>query len=71
MCRILSGQRYPEVSREQGVAWVVEAIYGAVARCGPARRHPGAGEPLQGRLWRYPEFAQKQDVFLEIVNAIR
>src|SRR5689334_1807760 len=25
-CRVLSGQRYPEVSVEQGVAWVVEAI---------------------------------------------
>src|SRR5207237_8824458 len=26
VCRVLSGQRYPEVSREQGVAWVVDAI---------------------------------------------
>ena len=25
-CRVLSGQRYPEVSRAQGVAWVVDAI---------------------------------------------
>ncbi len=26
VCRILSGQRYPEVSREQGIEWVVQAI---------------------------------------------
>ena len=26
VCRVLTGQRYPEVSREQGLEWVVEAI---------------------------------------------
>src|SRR4051794_33947287 len=26
VCRVLSGQRYPEVSREQGLAWVIECI---------------------------------------------
>src|SRR4051794_14593823 len=26
VCRVLSGQRYPGVSREQGLAWVVECI---------------------------------------------
>src|SRR5947209_18864124 len=25
-CRVLSGQRRPEVSRDQGIAWVVECI---------------------------------------------
>src|ERR1700761_1922516 len=27
VCRILSGQRYPEVGREQGIEWVLEAIH--------------------------------------------
>src|SRR5690606_17224809 len=26
VCRVLSGQRYPDVDRQQGIAWVVEAI---------------------------------------------
>ena len=26
VCRVLSGQRYPDVSREQGLEWVVECI---------------------------------------------
>ena len=26
-CRVLSGQRYPEVPRAQGVEWVVESIH--------------------------------------------
>jgi len=26
VCRVLTGQRYPEVSREQGIEWVAEAI---------------------------------------------
>src|ERR1017187_2697470 len=26
VCRVLTGQRYPEVNRERGIEWVVEAI---------------------------------------------
>ena len=32
VCRVLTGQRYPEVGREQGIEWVVDAISRAVAR---------------------------------------
>jgi sugar phosphate isomerase/epimerase len=69
-CRVLSGQRYPEVSRAQGVAWVVEAINRLLPI---AREHDvvlGMENHYKDGSWRYPEFAQKQDVFLEIVNAI-
>jgi sugar phosphate isomerase/epimerase len=69
-CRVLSGQRYPEVPREQGVAWVVDAI----TRLLPVARELdivlGMENHYKDGSWRYPEFAQKQDVFLEIVNAI-
>ena len=44
VCRVLSGQRYPEVGREQGLEWVV-----ALHRRGPARR-PGARR--RARAWR-------------------
>ncbi len=33
VCRILSGPRYPEVSREQGVAWGPRFYPGRSARC--------------------------------------
>ena len=54
VCRVLSGQRYPEVSREQGVAWVVECIKQAAAGRARTRRDPRHGEPLQGRLLEIP-----------------
>jgi sugar phosphate isomerase/epimerase len=69
-CRVLSGQRHPEVSRAQGVAWVVEAINKLLPI---ARAHDvvlGMENHYKDGAWRYPEFAQKQDVFFEIVNAI-
>jgi len=70
VCRVLSGQRYPEVGREQGVAWVVEAIERLLPA---AREHDvilGMENHYKYGFWKYPEFAQKKDVFLEIVNAI-
>ena len=70
VCRVLSGQRYPEVAREQGVAWVVEAIEALLP---VAREHDvilGLENHYKDGFWRYPEFAQKQDVFLAILNAI-
>jgi sugar phosphate isomerase/epimerase len=70
VCRILSGQRYPEVSREQGVAWVTDAIEQLLP---VAKQHGivlGLENHYKDSFWKYPEFAQKQDVFLEIVAAI-
>jgi sugar phosphate isomerase/epimerase len=69
-CRVLSGQRHPDVSREQGITWVVDAINRLLPI---ARSHEvvlGMENHYKDGSWRYPEFAQKQDVFLEIVDAI-
>lgn len=70
VCRILTGQRYPEVSREQGLDWVVEAITSLIP---VAREHDvilGLENHYKDGFWRYPEFAQKQDVFLAVLDAI-
>jgi sugar phosphate isomerase/epimerase len=69
-CRTLSGQRRPDVSREQGITWTVECISRALDHA--ARRdvvlclenHYKVGD------WRYSEFAQPEDVFLEIISRI-
>ena len=70
VCRVLSGQRYPDVGREQGLAWVVECIEGVL----PAAREHGIILGLENHykdgFWQYPEFAQKMDVFLELLAAI-
>jgi sugar phosphate isomerase/epimerase len=70
VCRVLTGQRYPEVSREQGIAWVKAAIEQLL----PVAREYGIVLGLENHYkdgyWKYPEFAQKQDVFLEVLRAI-
>jgi sugar phosphate isomerase/epimerase len=69
-CRVLSGQAYPEVSIAQGVEWVVECIRALL----PVAREYGVILAMENHFkdgyWQYREFAQKKEVFLQIVNAI-
>jgi sugar phosphate isomerase/epimerase len=70
VCRVLSGQRYPQVDRRQGLEWVVECINRVLP---VAREHDivlGLENHYKDGFWTYPEFAQKRDVFLELVAAI-
>lgn len=70
VCRVLSGQRYPEVSREQGLAWVVECIGKVLPVARELDIVLGLENHYKDGFWKYPEFAQKKDVFLDLVNAI-
>ncbi|MBI3467859.1 MAG: sugar phosphate isomerase/epimerase [Planctomycetes bacterium] len=60
----------PEVTREQGIAWVVDAIHQLL----PVAKEHGVVLGLENHykdsFWKYPEFAQKQDVFIELLAAI-
>jgi len=70
VCRVLGGQRYPGVARRQGLEWVVGCIEAVLP---VAREHDivlGLENHYKDSFWQYPEFAQKKDVFLELVNAI-
>jgi sugar phosphate isomerase/epimerase len=70
VCRVLSGQRYPEVSRDEGLEWVVQCINKILP---VAREHDvvlGLENHYKDGFWKYPEFAQKQDVFLALLDAI-
>ena len=70
VCRVLTGQRYPEVSIDQGVEWVVEAINELI---NVARENDvilGLENHYKDGHWKYPEFAQKQDVFLQVLAEI-
>jgi sugar phosphate isomerase/epimerase len=69
-CRVLSGQRRPELSREDGVAQVVRVITSLLPF---AEKHGvvlNMENHYKDNYWTYPEFAQKADVFVEIVNQI-
>lgn len=70
VCRVLSGQRYPDVSWEQGREWVIECINAVL----PVARENGIVLGMENHykdgFWKFPEFAQKMDRFVSIVDAI-
>lgn len=69
-CRVLTGQRHPGVAVEQGIAWVVQAVEQLL----PVAREYGVVLALENHYkdghWAYPEFAQKKEVFLQVLAAI-
>ena len=69
-CRVLSGQRRVGLSRDDGVAQVVRVIKSIL----PFAEKHGVVLTMENHYkdnyWQYPEFAQKMDVFAEIVDQI-
>jgi sugar phosphate isomerase/epimerase len=70
VCRVLSGQRYPGLDRRQGLEWVVGCIEQVLSVARECDIVLGLENHYKDGFWKYPEFAQKQDVFLELLNAI-
>lgn len=70
-CRVLSGQRRPELTTEQGLRIVVENI----EACLPEAERCGVTLILENHykddFWDYPEFAQKMEVFCDLVSRLR
>lgn len=69
-CRVLSGQRRPELTRERGLDLVV----GCIEACLPDAEKCGVTLIIENHykddFWAFPEFAQKMDVFCELVDRI-
>lgn len=69
-CRVLSGQRRPELSIEQGVQLAAECI----EACLPYAQEKNITLILENHykddFWEYTEFAQKMDVFCMLVDKI-
>jgi len=70
-CRVLSGQRRPEVSRKDGIQYAAEGI----EACIPHAQERGITLIIENHYkdnyWQYPEFAQKMDVFCELVDRVK
>ena len=69
-CRVLSGQRRVGLSRVDGVAQVVRVIKSLLPF---AEKHSVVltmENHYKDNYWQHPEFAQKMDVFAEIVDQI-
>jgi sugar phosphate isomerase/epimerase len=69
-CRVLSGQRRPEVSVEDGVAWTVECITELLPDAVTAGIVLNLENHFKDHYWALPEFAQKAERFLAIVERI-
>lgn len=69
-CRVLSGQRFPEVSRSDGVRWVRECLRELVEYAEEKRVILAMENHYKDNYWHYPEFAQKLDVFVEILDGV-
>lgn len=69
-CRVLSGQRRPDVSRDDGLAWVAACIHELL----PYAEEQDVVLILENHYkdgyWDFPEFAQRQDAFLELLERI-
>jgi sugar phosphate isomerase/epimerase len=69
-CRVLSGQRRPEVSREDGLGYAADSI----TACLPHAADRGVTLILENHYkdnyWTYPEFAQQMEVFEDLVARI-
>jgi sugar phosphate isomerase/epimerase len=69
-CRVLSGQRRPEVSREEGLGYAA----GCIEECLPRAEAAGITLVIENHykddFWQYPEFAQAMDVFCDLVDRI-
>ncbi len=70
-CRVLSGQRRPELTRERGVELVAQSI----EACLPEAERCGVTLVIENHykddFWSYPEFAQKMEVFCELVERVK
>lgn len=70
-CRVLSGQRRPELTIPEGVELAAECI----EACLPYAAARGITLIIENHykddFWDYPEFAQKMDVFCQLVDRIQ
>ena len=69
-CRTLSGQRYPDLSVKEGVARASECIKRALEYAEKRDVVLCIENHYKDGTWRFPEFAQQEAVFLELLDAV-
>ena len=69
-CRTLSGQNRPGVPVDAGVEQVVRCIEACIPEAEKNGVYLVIENHYKDSFWKYPEFAQKKDVFLSILNRL-
>ena len=69
-CRTLSGQRYPDLPVKEGVARAADCIKRALEHAEKRDVVLCLENHYKDGTWRYPEFAQQEEVFLALLDAV-
>jgi sugar phosphate isomerase/epimerase len=69
-CRVLSGQYRHEVSREEGLRYATECIEACLEHAGPRGITLNIENHYKDHHWKFPEFAQKMDLFCDLIGRI-
>ncbi len=69
-CRVLSGQRRPDVTREQGLDFATSCIEACLPTAAACNVTLIIENHYKDGYWEFPEFAQHMDVFCELVDRI-
>ncbi len=69
-CRVLSGQRRPEVTLEEGIGYAAECIRACIRYAAEHGITLVLENHYKDSWWIYPEMAQKRDAFLALVAAV-
>ena len=70
-CRVLSGQRRPELSIAEGVEFAAQSIEACLPFAEEREITLIIENHYKDDFWEYPEFAQKMDVFCQLVDRIQ
>jgi sugar phosphate isomerase/epimerase len=69
-CRTLSGQNRPGLSRQDGVAWTVDGLRRSLEYAERRNVILCLENHFKDGTWQYPEFAQPEAIFLEILGLV-
>ena len=69
-CRTLSGQCHPGLTRAEGIQHTLDGIRRSLEHAERREVVLCMENHYKDGTWRYPEFAQPEDVFLEIIDQI-
>lgn len=69
-CRVLSGQRRKDITREEGMGYVVDSINACISVAEKLGITLIIENHYKDDFWTEPEFAQMMDVFVDLVSRI-
>lgn len=69
-CRVLSGQRRPKLDRKEAIRWVADCIHKLLPVAALRKVVLILENHYKDPFWHYPEFAQRSEIFLDLVDEI-